>query len=236
MEETIWTYPVRFVWNRLGNGLAEVGRVSMMYANMLVSMFRRLPSMRLIIDQMQTIGVGSLGLVIIVSVFTGAVAAVQAAYQFTNVVPMIELPDAAIDDYVKRNAEVVMRIAQAFAVTAIHANHAVLISVTAQQVSAATSIPFTVMPHGSDIEYAVKKDQRFLRLAAGVFTAAKRIFVHGQEMRARVNKVFSSAQDIDAKMTELHLGVNTSLFELTPRSLRRPDGRSGSATGGSRYR
>ena len=77
------------------------------------------------------------------------------------------------------------------------------------------------MPHGSDIEYAVKKDQRFLRLATGVFTAAKRIFVHGQEMRARVNKVFSSAQDIDAKMTELRLGVNTSLFELIPRSLRR---------------
>ena len=141
--------------------------------------------------------------------------------EFTNVVPMIELPDAAIDDYLKRNTDVLMRIVRAFAVTAIHANHVVLISVAAQQVSAATSIPFSVMPHGSDIEYAVKKDERFLRLANGVFTAAKRIFVHGQEMRARVNKVFSSAQDIDAKMTELHLGVNTSLFELTPRSFRR---------------
>ena len=141
--------------------------------------------------------------------------------EFTNVVPMIELPDAAIDDYLKRNTDVLMRIVQTFAVTAIHANHAVLISVAAQQVSAAASIPFTVMPHGSDIEYAVKKDERFLRLATGVFTAAKRIFVHGQEMRARVNNVLASARDIDAKMTELHLGVNTGLFEPTPRSFRR---------------
>ena len=53
--------------------------------------------------------------------------------EFTNVVPMIELPDAAIDDYLKRNTEVVMRIARAFAVTAIHADHPVLISVAGRR-------------------------------------------------------------------------------------------------------
>ena len=39
------------------------------------------------LEQMQRIGVGSLWLVFVVSLFTGAVAAVQAAYQFSNVVP-----------------------------------------------------------------------------------------------------------------------------------------------------
>jgi ABC-type transporter Mla maintaining outer membrane lipid asymmetry permease subunit MlaE len=38
--------------------------------------------------QMYAIGVGSLWLALVVSLFTGAVAAVQAAYQFTSVVPM----------------------------------------------------------------------------------------------------------------------------------------------------
>jgi len=33
-------------------------------------------------------GVGSMGLVVVISLFTGAVAAVQAAYQFANVVPL----------------------------------------------------------------------------------------------------------------------------------------------------
>jgi phospholipid/cholesterol/gamma-HCH transport system permease protein len=37
---------------------------------------------------MNAIGVGSLWLVVVVSLFTGAVAAVQANYQFTSVVPM----------------------------------------------------------------------------------------------------------------------------------------------------
>jgi glycosyltransferase involved in cell wall biosynthesis len=134
---------------------------------------------------------------------------------------MIELPDAAIEEYLKRNADVVMRIVRDFAVTAIHANHAVLLSVVAQRVSAATSAPFTIMPHGSDIEYAVKKDERYLRLAAGAFAAATRIFVHGQEMRARVHEVFSSVPSLDGKMRELHLGVDSGLFAPIPRRSRR---------------
>jgi phospholipid/cholesterol/gamma-HCH transport system permease protein len=44
--------------------------------------------MRLVVDQMYIIGVQSLVLVLIVSVFTGAVAAVQASYQFASVVPL----------------------------------------------------------------------------------------------------------------------------------------------------
>jgi glycosyltransferase involved in cell wall biosynthesis len=140
--------------------------------------------------------------------------------EFPNVVPMVELSDEAINNYLRRNTEVVLQIVRVFGITAMHANHAVLISVVAEQVSAATSIPFTIMPHGSDIEYAVKKDGRFLRLATSALTAAKRIFVHGQEMRERVNKVFSSVPGIEDKMKELHLGVDTSLFEPMPRGLR----------------
>ena len=41
-----------------------------------------------VIRQMNAVGVGSLWLVVVVSVFTGAVAAVQAAYQFSTVVPL----------------------------------------------------------------------------------------------------------------------------------------------------
>src|SRR5690349_12182051 len=47
-----------------------------------------LGSFRLLVQQCYAIGVGSLPLVFVVSLFTGAVAAVQAAYQFANVVPL----------------------------------------------------------------------------------------------------------------------------------------------------
>jgi glycosyltransferase involved in cell wall biosynthesis len=133
--------------------------------------------------------------------------------EFSNVVPMIDLPDEAIEYYLARNTEVVMQVARGHAISVMHANHAVLMSVVAERVSRSLAIPFAIMPHGSAIEYAVKKDERFLRLAAGAFRAASRIFVVGREMRERVNAVFASIEGIDAKLTELKLGVDTGLFE-----------------------
>lgn len=133
--------------------------------------------------------------------------------EFSNVVPMIELSDEAINYYLDRNTDVVARVTRDHAITVLHANHAVLMSVVAERVSRERNIPFAIMPHGSAIEYAVKKDERFLRLAVGAFRAANRVFVVGREMRERVNTVFASVENIDAKMTELKLGVDTSLFE-----------------------
>jgi phospholipid/cholesterol/gamma-HCH transport system permease protein len=56
------------------------------------SVFRVFPgivrSVHLTVEQMLRIGVGSLPLVVVTSIFTGGVAAVQAAYQFQEYVPM----------------------------------------------------------------------------------------------------------------------------------------------------
>ncbi|HTR96624.1 MAG TPA: ABC transporter permease [Candidatus Acidoferrales bacterium] len=68
--------------------IAEVGRIFLMVLETLRSLGRGLRAGGLIVDQMNAIGVQSLMLVFIVSLFTGAVAAVQAAYQFSNVVPL----------------------------------------------------------------------------------------------------------------------------------------------------
>jgi len=140
--------------------------------------------------------------------------------EYGRVVPMVELSDAELELYIERNVSVVRRIVAEHGISAIHANHAVLMSVVAQRVSRETGIPFAVMPHGSDIEYAVKKDERFARYAASAFTDAGKIFVIGAEMRQRVNAVFGSVPDIDGKCVELHLGVDTSCFDPVPRERR----------------
>jgi glycosyltransferase involved in cell wall biosynthesis len=141
--------------------------------------------------------------------------------EFPNVVPMVELSDEAIEQYLKRNADALMNVVARNPIKAMHANHAVLMSVVAERVSAQTGIPFAVMPHGSAIEYAVKKDERFLRLAVGAFTAASRIFVIGREMRERVQSVLGAVPGVDEKMAELNLGVDTSLFVPVEKESRR---------------
>src|SRR6266850_1101379 len=86
--EGLATRGAELVGERIGDGFGEIGRVALLVADMLRVLGRKLPSLRLVVQQMQAIGVDSLWLVIVVSIFTGAVAAVQAAYQFSNVVPM----------------------------------------------------------------------------------------------------------------------------------------------------
>ena len=141
--------------------------------------------------------------------------------EFPRVVPMVDLSDDEVEAYVSRNERALLRIVRENGITAMHANHAVLMSVVAQRVSAATGVPFAVMPHGSALEFAVKRDERFLRLAEGAFTAASRVFVIGDEMRERVRDILGAVPGLEEKFSGLHLGVDTSQFELVPRSERR---------------
>jgi phospholipid/cholesterol/gamma-HCH transport system permease protein len=83
----------------MANALAFIGRKSISFvtyaggiALLLGRILRSLPrlwtSLGLVIEQMSLMGVNSLPLVLLTSVFTGAVSSVQAAYQFKDLVPM----------------------------------------------------------------------------------------------------------------------------------------------------
>lgn len=139
--------------------------------------------------------------------------------EYDRVVPMIELPDEEIELYIEHNVAVVRRIVAEHDIAAIHANHVVLMAVVAQRVSRETGVPFAIMPHGSGIEYAVKKDDRFRRYASSALTDAGRIFVIGREMRSRMNNVFADPA-LESKFTELHLGVDVSQFVPVDREQR----------------
>ena len=88
MEEDLALVGARYVRRRALDSVAQVGRVTLLIGETFRLMPAGLRSFRLVVQQMAAIGVNSLWLVSVVSVFTGAVAAVQAAYQFSNVVPL----------------------------------------------------------------------------------------------------------------------------------------------------
>lgn len=136
--------------------------------------------------------------------------------EFKRVVPMIDLSDQEIDFYINRYINVLKTIINEFEIKVLHANHAVLMSVIAQKIYQLKGIPYAVMPHGSGIEYAVKKDERFFNYAKHAFEHAEKLFVIGPEIQQRINGIFSSIPNIQNKMTELNLGVDTSLF--TPKN------------------
>ncbi len=132
--------------------------------------------------------------------------------EFARAVPMVDLPDPEIEDYLERNLTMLRRLLRDHSISAVHANHAVLMSVVAERACAEHGLPFTIMPHGSAIEYAVKLDPRFHALAESAFARAGRIFVHGPEMRRRVIETFPDLPGLDAKTEDLPLGVDTRAF------------------------
>lgn len=74
--------------NRTLNFLQEFGQISNLFWGIIKS-FSQIPkSKRLILYQMEHIGVNSLPLVLIIAVFTGAVSAWQAAYQLKGIAPL----------------------------------------------------------------------------------------------------------------------------------------------------
>jgi len=88
MEEFLPVRGARYMQERALDWVAEVGRVAILLRDIARFVAPGLRSFGRVVQQMGAVGVGSLWLVFVVSLFTGAVAAVQAAYQFTAVVPM----------------------------------------------------------------------------------------------------------------------------------------------------
>lgn len=70
------------------NFFTETGKISTLLFGIVKSLPRIIRDRKLIIGQMSHIGVDSLPLVILVAVFTGAIAAWQAAYQMKGLAPM----------------------------------------------------------------------------------------------------------------------------------------------------
>jgi glycosyltransferase involved in cell wall biosynthesis len=141
--------------------------------------------------------------------------------EYSNVVPMIDLPDDAIEEYIERNTRVLQRVVTEHEVVAMHVNHAVLSTVAVQRVSHATGVPYAVMEHGSSLEYAVKKDKRMYDFATSAFSDSELLFVHGEEMRRRIETAMPDVRDAARKYTTLPLGVHTWQFEPVPRERRR---------------
>lgn len=133
--------------------------------------------------------------------------------EFEHVVPMTEMDDHALEDYIHRNVDVVTRVVRENGITVMHANHALLMSVVAQRVSTWTGVPYAIMPHGSALEYAVKPDERLRRLAAEAFEHASGVFAISEEVANRAADAFGDrVTDLSSRLSRLDLGVDTSAF------------------------
>lgn len=83
--------PFEFIANPVLDAVTHVGRFSLFLGYLLAQLPRGLRYFPQFIAQCMAVGIASIPLVAVTSIFIGAVAAIQAAYQFQNNVPLLWL-------------------------------------------------------------------------------------------------------------------------------------------------
>ncbi|MDT0631764.1 glycosyltransferase [Rubrivirga sp. S365] len=134
------------------------------------------------------------------------------------VVYIPDLDDAAVEGYLARNAAVLERVAREAGVAAWVVNHTVLMAPAAHRARGRGGAPYAVLPHGSAIEYVVKREDRSRRLAEEALGGAAAVFALNGEMEGRIRDVFGSVEGVENKLARMPVGTDTSVFELVDRA------------------
>lgn len=96
----------------------------------------------------------------------------------------------------------------------LHANHLVYQPIIANEACKATGTPFVIYPHGSSIEYTVKEDDRYHRLAIDPLINAQGMIIGNGEVRDRITSLYTRYRELILEKTEIvGVGVDTTLFQ-----------------------
>ena len=131
------------------------------------------------------------------------------------------MSEAELEAYLSLTAQCMTAALKAHPVDVIHANHTIAQPSIAARVSAALGIPFIIFPHGSAIEYTVRQDPRFQKLAKEAIEAATGLIIGSKEVQGRLRSLYP---DLDAKLVDrtriIGVGVDTALFTPIERAQR----------------
>jgi len=138
-----------------------------------------------------------------------------------NVKSFITLTDDELDEYHRLNETLLTRILGEYKLDVLHANHLVYQPVSALEACRATRTPLMIFPHGSSIEYTVKRDERYKRRARKSVVGCTGLITGNREVRDRILNLYPDDREtILAKNRIVGVGVDTSLFKPIDRSER----------------
>ena len=138
-----------------------------------------------------------------------------------NVKSFVSLTDDELDEFHQVNADVLTAILSEFNLDILHANHLVYQPIAALEACKKTSTPLIVYPHGSSIEYTVRTDKRFRKLALDSVLKSSGLIIGNHEVRDRVLSLYPDHASTIMKKTQIvGVGVDTKLFKPIQRSQR----------------
>ena len=138
-----------------------------------------------------------------------------------NVKPFVALSDDELQVYHQLNERLLTSILSKHRLDVLHANHLVYQPVAALQACQTTQTPLVIFPHGSSIEYTIKPDERYNRLALKAMLKSNGLIIGNREVRDRILNLYPDHREtLLAKTQIVGVGVDTSLFKPVKRSER----------------
>jgi len=138
-----------------------------------------------------------------------------------NVKSFVSLTDVELQDYHQFVVKSLKAVLSTHSLDVLHANHLVYQPVAAIEACEATDTPLVIFPHGSSIEYTIRKDKRFEDLALQAILKAKGLIIGNHEVRDRIYTIYPEHQQAMLAKTEIvGVGVDTSLFKPLDKSER----------------
>ena len=130
-----------------------------------------------------------------------------------NIKSFTDLTDEELKTYHEFTVNTLRPVLVQNPVDILHANHLIYQPIAALQVCKETGIPFIIYPHGSSIEYVIRKDDRYKELALEAIIGAKGLIIGNGEVRDRIIGIYPEYEELIRDKTEIvGVGVDTSLF------------------------
>lgn len=133
---------------------------------------------------------------------------------FSVVKRFVDMTEDELETYFKLCVQALKRVVKDNPVDVAFANHTVPNPTLLARLKEETGVPFVVFPHGSAIEYAVKKREHIKALAQEALDSCDRLIVGNQIVTDRIWRVFEDRQEAwSQKHAIVSVGVDTGLFK-----------------------
>ena len=138
-----------------------------------------------------------------------------------NVKAFVDLTDDELREVHDVNVAAVRAVLRAHPLDVLHANHLVYQPVAAVAAARDVGVPVVIFPHGSSIEYTLRKDPRFVDLARQALREAQGLIIGNEEVEGRLHALYREDEaELRAKTRIVGVGVDTSLFRPIARDER----------------
>ncbi|MFQ5599269.1 MAG: glycosyltransferase family 4 protein [Candidatus Krumholzibacteriia bacterium] len=132
-----------------------------------------------------------------------------------------ELSDAELAEYHQVICRVLKAILESVRPEILHANHLVYQPAIAMDACEEIGVPFVIFPHGSAIEYTVRRDPRYYRAAEKPLQRCSGLVCGSLEVQNRIDRLYPQLREtLRPKRHIVGVGVDTALFAPRRRSER----------------